>query len=395
MLQKADVAEVLAAEASRGRSRRYVRIGIVAAAVILAVAAGVWGWSIWRNATTVNYLTETVARGDITVTLVATGTLEPTLEVSVASLVSGTITSVGVDYNDTVTKGQLLAQIDPTDLEATQRNARAKLDAATANRDAAQATVDDSLAALRRTEELGKNDVVSSKELELAASTLARDKASLAASEAELRAAQADLDGADSDLAKATISSPIDGIVLDLSAEVGQTIGSSSDTTTSLFTIASDLARLDLEVDIDEADIPQVAVGDTASFTVEAAPDQTLLGTISQVRSGPTVSDGVTSYVALIAVDNASLLLKPGMTATADITTDEAKDVLTVSNTALRFVPTGVDTPPADQSHVYVLDNGQPRLVAVTTGISNGQRTVITSGELAAGDVIISAVEGS
>jgi HlyD family secretion protein len=160
-----------------------------------------------------------------------------------------------------------------------------------------------------------------------------------------------------------------------------------------MFTIASDLGVLDLEVDIDEADVSHVAVGDPVTFTVEAAPDRMLDGSIRQVHSGPKITDGVTTYVAVIAVDNADLMLKPGMTATANIITDEATGVLTIANSALRFVPAG-EAPPADQPHVYVLREGLPQLVPVTTGISDGQRTEITGGGIAAGDLVITATGG-
>ncbi len=393
MLQKADVGEILAAEARRGRSGRTMQMAIAAVAVLAALAVGFWLWSMWRTAATTVYLTDAATRGDITVQLVATGTLEPTQTIGVSSLATGTIVSVDVDYNAAVTKGQQLARLDSTDLAAAQRRAEAAKDAAAANRDVAAASAADARAALQRADELGRSQRVSSKELELAASAYTRAMASLAAAEAQLRAADADLEGARANLAKAAITAPIDGIVLDVNAKVGQTVGSAT-IGTPLFTIASDLRQLDLEVDIDEADIPQIAEGDAASFTVEAAPDETLAGTIRQVRSSPTVSDGVTSYVAVISVDNASSRLKPGMTATADITTDEAKDVLTVPNAALRFVPPDAAAPPADQAHVYVLSGDKPRLVPVTVGISNGQRTVIATGEVAPGDPVITGIKG-
>ena len=392
MLQKADVAQVLAAEMQRGRSRSVLRVVAMLALVILAGVAAFWGWSAWRSATTVTYVTDPVTRGDITVLLVATGRLEPTRSVPVSSLVSGTIVSVDVDYNAVVTKGQPLAHLDPADLEAAHRRALAAADVATANRDAARAGVQDARAALRRAEELDKSRNISSRDLEMAATAFSRAEANLAAAEAQLRAARADADVATGNLEKASILAPIDGIILDMNVEVGQTVSPAA-LTSPLFTIASDLGKLELEVDVDEADVPQVAQGDRATFTVEAAPDRLLNGTIRQIHSGPQITDGVTSYVAILAVDNPGMLLKPGMTATASVITDEVRDVLTVPNGALRFRPPGAP-PPVGPSRVYVLRDGQPQMVEVIVGISNGQRTEIEQGALVEGDLVITGLGG-
>lgn len=409
MLQKADVAEVLAAEGRRGKSRQVVTIGVAVVGAIVVLGGIVWAWSAWQARSPANFATDAVARGDITVTLVATGTLQPTRQVSVSSLTTGTIASIDVDYNQTVAKGQALAHLDMSDLEPRLRRALAMVDVQTASRDAAATALTDAQAALARTKDLAGGDTVSIRDTELATTAAQRAEANLAAAEAQLKAAQADLATAQSDYAKGTIVSPIDGIVLDVNAEVGDTLGTTS-LVTSLFTVAGDLKALDLEVDVDEADVAQVKVGDKVAFTVEAAPDQPLAGVVRQVRAGPTVSNGVTSYKAVIRVDNTSLLLKPGMTATAEIATDEAHDVLTVSNAALRFTPTvapssgglfgsltphsTIEAPTTGAQHVYVLRKGQLQLLDVTAGLSDGQRTEVTSGELAAGDLVVTGTRG-
>lgn len=391
MLQKADVAEVLAAEARRGQSRRAVRIVITAVVVVLCLAGLIWAWFAWRAVSVPSYVTDPVTRGDIVVTLVETGSLEATQSIPVASLVNGTVASIEVDFNDTVTKGQVLARLAPEDLAVGQRRAEAAVEAAAANRDAAKATVADAQSALRRAEELDKSNLISPRDLELAESQYLRAQAGLAAADAQLHAARVDLDSAKANLAKADIVAPIDGIVLDMDVVAGQQVGPAL--LAPLFTIASDLAKLDLEVGVDEADVPLVAVGDRVTFTVEATPDHELHGSVRQVRSGPKISEGVTSYVAVIAVDNADLVLKPGMTATASIITDEAKDVLSVANPALRFVPSDVEGDDTEVPGVYVLKDGVPTRIPVETGISDGQRTQLLSGP-EAGELVITGIGG-
>ena len=391
MLQKADVAEVLAAEARRGQSRRAVRIVITAVVVVLCLAGLIWAWFAWRAVSVPSYVTDPVTRGDIVVTLVETGSLEATQSIPVASLVNGTVASIEVDFNDTVAKGQVLARLAPEDLAVGQRRAEAAVEAAAANRGAARTTVADAQSALRRAEELDKTNLISPRDLELAESQYLRAQAGLAAAEAQLHAAQVDLDGAKANLAKADIVAPIDGIVLDMDVVAGQQVGPAL--LAPLFTIASDLAKLDLEVGVDQADVPLVAVGDRVTFTVEATPDHELHGSVRQVRSGPKINEGVTSYVAVIAVDNADLVLKPGMTATASIITDEAKDVLSVANPALRFVPSGAARDGEEVPAVYVLKDGVPTLIPVTTGITDGQRTQLLSGP-EAGELVITGIGG-
>ncbi|MBI4920402.1 MAG: efflux RND transporter periplasmic adaptor subunit [Devosia nanyangense] len=403
MLQKADVAEVLAAEAKRSGTSRTAWIAVAAVgAVLLAVVGWMW-WSGAFGTRTAGFVTEPAARGDIHVTLVATGTLEPTQQVDVASTVSGTIASVDVDYNQTVVKGQALAHLDMSDLEAKLSRALAMVDVQKASRLSAAASLADAEAALARTEALASGSAVSQRDIDLARTAVQRAEASVASAEAQLKAAEADLQTTRNDYAKGVIAAPIDGIVLDVNVEPGQAIGTAS-LGVALFSIAADLRSLDLQVDIDEADVARVGEGDAASFTVEASPDKPFNGTIRQIRSAPTVSDGVVSYKALIAVDNAAQLLRPGMTATADIAVDDAIGVLTVPNAALRFSPSAtapsgvfssvtpkstIETDAGGEQIVWVLTDGEATAVAVTVGLTDGQRTEITGGELKDGDLVI------
>lgn len=403
MLQKADVAEVLAAEAKRSRTSRTVLIAVAAAGlIVLAVGGWAW-WSGTFRAPAAAFVTEPAAHGDIHVTLVATGTLQPTQQVGVVSTVSGTIASIDVDYNQSVVKGQALAHLDMSDLEARLARSLAMVDVQKANGLVAAASLADAEAALKRTEALASGSTVSQRDIDLARTAVQRAKANAASADAQLKGAQADLQTTRNDYAKGVITAPIDGIVLDINADPGEAIGTAS-LGTSLFSIVADLRRLDLEVDIDEADVARVSEADQASFTVEASPDKPFEGTIRQIRSAPTVSDGVVSYKALIAVDNAARLLRPGMTATADIAVDDAIGVLTVPNAALRFSPSAttasgvfasvvpkstVETTASGAQTVWVLAEGKATPVTVTAGLTDGQRTEITGGELKDGDLVI------
>lgn len=395
MLQRADVAEVLKAEGRRGQRTRMIRRLIAVVALVLLAGGTVALWSRFQSAPT-SYATVSVERGDVVVTLSATGTLEPTQQVAVSSLVTGTIASVDVDYNQTVTKGQVLARLDFRPFDLQLRRALAMVEVQAASRDVAVAGVSEAGAALQRIRELAAADIVSTERIELATTALQRAEGNLAAAQAQLKAAEADLASARDDYDRANIVAPIDGILLDVNVEVGQTITAAL-LATSLFTIASDIRRLELEVDVDEADVVQVKVGNAATFTVEAMQDRQLVGVVRQVRTGPTVSNGITTYKAVIVVDNANLQLLPGMTATAVIFTAEAKDVLTVPNVALRFAPEPANDASAfggDNPHVYLLRDGALALTPVTVGLSDGQRTEVTSDDLAVGDLVVTGAGG-
>ena len=261
MEQKApDVAEVLAGESRRTRGRRFVVWGIVAALAVAAALLGWWWFSGASQSTAKRYVTEAATRADIRETVVATGTLEPTGEAEVSSTISGTIASVDVDANDRVSKGQILARLEMGDLEAGLARAIAMVESQRANLLAAEANLADADAALKRTQALSAGQSVSVRELELAGTAAKRAQAQLAVAQAQLRGAEADLQGARNDYAKSCICSPIDGVVMEVNADVGQSITTSS-LGKSLFSIAEDLSRLDLLVDIDEADIGKVLAG--------------------------------------------------------------------------------------------------------------------------------------
>ncbi len=361
-----------------------------------------------------------VTRSDLTVTVTATGTVQPTNQVDISSELSGTVATVDADFNDHVAKGATLATLNTDNLESAVALSQATLTARQADVMQAQATVDETAAAYARNAPLAEKGLTSAGSAETAKAAADRATAALASANANLKIAQANASIAQADLGKAKIVSPIDGIVLSRAVEPGQTVASSLQAPI-LFTLAEDLTKMQLQVDIDEADVGKVAEGDKASFTVEAYSSRQFPATISQVRYSPATVEGVVTYKAILTVDNTDLSLRPGMTATADITVDNVANALLVPNAALRYTPPAAPvaaqrqrgggllgllmpaggpggqrqrttvTPTGDTSErtIYVLRDGAPVAVHVKTGVSDGTRTEIVLGDLKEGDRVI------
>lgn len=396
------------------RPRRW----LVGAGIGLVVAIGVIIWGAGGDDPALRYATQTVQRGNLTVTVTATGTLQPTNQVDVGSELSGIIKTVEVDYNQQVKAGQVLARLDTTKLEAQRLQSQAALESAQAKALQAQATAQEARSQLARFEEvreLSGGKVPSQQDLEAAEATLKRAKADEASARAQAAQAKATLDANRTDLAKAVIRSPINGVVLVRSVEPGQTVAATFQAPV-LFTIAEDLTRMELHVDVDEADVGQVKEGQQATFTVDAYPDRPFPARTTQVRFGAKTAEGVVTYEALLTVDNAELALRPGMTATATIVVDQIDNALLVPAAALRFTPPRAEAaqegrglvgallprPPrptpkpnanartkGKSQQVWVLREGQPFPVAITIGATNGLLTVVTSGDLAPGMAVI------
>ncbi len=408
-----------AALALHGRSRRHRWIFWLAIFVFVAGAVLVLAGNGGNGGTTqVQYKTEEARRGDLVVTVTATGNLEPTNEVEVGSEVSGIIDTVAVDYNDRVKVGQVLAKINIEKLQAQVLQSKASLATARAKVEDAQVTLEETQLKYKRihdARERTKGQLPSQQDLEAAKAAYERAKAALASTQAQVTQAEATLSVDQTNISKAVIKSPVNGVVMSRKVEPGQTIAASFSTPT-MFVLAEDLTKMELQVNIDEADVGQVKEGQMVAFTVDAYPGRRFPGKIVQLRYQSTTTNGVVTYLAVISVNNGEMLLRPGMTATAEITVLALKEALLVPNTALRFVPpqTGA-TPVADnrswfrklmpgppmgnrtpaveeestEGRVWVLRGPQPTPVPVKTGATNGKTTQILSGALAAGDPVV------
>ncbi|MBX6330327.1 MAG: efflux RND transporter periplasmic adaptor subunit, partial [Gemmatimonadaceae bacterium] len=314
---------------------------------------------------------------------------------------------VAVDYNDRVTQGQVLARVNTDQLRAEIDQTQAALQAAEATVRQTTATLQETTSQAARAESLFAGAMISAQERESAQAALARAQAADANARAQVAAARAALDAKRAQLSKATIRAPISGIVLERAIEPGRTVAATLQTPV-LFVLAADLAHMTLALDVDEADIGQVAGGETATFTVDAYPDRTFSATVRSVRYAPKTVEGVVTYQVILDVANPDLLLRPGMTATAQIHTAHVQDALLVPNAALRFTPPSEATPGnASQGvtsaesrgaaqgltrRVWTLRNGAPVAIPIATGLSDGQWTEVTRGELAPGTPLITGV---
>ncbi|PIF90100.1 HlyD family secretion protein [Acidovorax sp. 62] len=319
--------------------RTTVWLGVVG---LLVAAGGVYAWQASKAAGAApSFVTEEVRRGNLTLNVAANGTLNPTRTVTIGSELSGTVRSVLVDVNDKVKKGQVLVELDTAKLEAQVLRSRASLASAQAKLAQAQATTKESEAGFARLQEVARlsgGKVPSATELDAGRATLDRAKADELSARASVDDAKAALSTDETSLSKASIRSPINGVVLTRSVEPGNAVAASLQAVT-LFTVVEDLTRLRLDVSVDEADVGSLTVGQKASFTVSAYPSRRYPAEVTRVSFGSTKTDNVVTYITWLDVDNSDLSLRPGMTAAATITSTERNDVLLVPNTALRFTP--------------------------------------------------------
>ncbi|MDJ1015815.1 MAG: efflux RND transporter periplasmic adaptor subunit [Paracoccaceae bacterium] len=404
--------EAEAIKATLGIGKRSWRGRILIGIAVVAVAAlGAYFWVIGGNPeTSVRYTTAPVERGGFDVIVTATGTTEPTNLVEISSELSGTLDTVLVDFNDPVEEGTVLAQLDTTQLEAQLAVSRAQLDAAIARVARARATLEDAREKYEIARDLDRRGSTPHQTYVTAKANYSRARADLQTADADQSLAEANLDLQEAILEKACICSPIEGIVLDRSVDPGQIVAAALSAPV-LFTIAEDLRQMELRVDIDEADIGRVRVGNTARFTVDAYDDQVFPAEIAEIRFAPQTIEGVVTYQAILTIDNSELLLRPGMTATADIVVATVTDSLVVPNAALRYAPppetdaegeeerSGLlgmlipgrpeDGPESNASTVWRLTEGAPEEIAVETGETNGRMTEILGGGLAERDMLV------
>lgn len=337
------------------------------------------------------FKTEKATRGEIVSTVTATGTVNAVTTVLVGTQVSGTIKNIYVDFNSSVKKGQVIAQIDPATFEAQVEQAKANLLSAHANLEKAEAALLDAKRTMGRNRELFSQDIVARSEMDTSETNYESAKAQVSVAKAQIAQAEASLRLSETNLRYAKIVSPVYGTVVSRNIDVGQTVAASFQTPT-LFNIAQDLTKMQIDTNVAEADIGKIEVGQPVEFTVDAYPEITFKGSVSEIRNAPIVVQNVVTYDVVVKVDNPELKLKPGMTANVSIIVSEKKGILKISNAALRFRPSEMrkkDAMKEKGSAVWIVEEGKPKRVKVSTGISDGSFTELVQGDIKEGQEII------
>ena len=397
----------------------------IASLAVLALAAlGVGGYFYFKDPPKPQYKTLKVERGSIVSTVSATGTLNAVVTVQVGTQVSGTLSKLYVDFNSPVKKGQAIAQIDPALFSSAVEQARGNALSAVANLGKARVTLADAKRTLGRNQQLLEQGIVAQSDLDAAQTAYDSALTGISSAEASVMQTRGALKQAETNLDYSTIRSPVNGIVVSRNVDVGQTVAASFQTPT-LFTIAQDLTKMEIDTSVDESDISRLKVGQPASFTVDAYPEQQFSGTVIQIRNAPIVTQNVVTYVTVIGVSNKDLRLMPGMTANVSVQTQKKDDILKIPSAALRFKPkagkeeklaragkdAGGDSAKLAQGaglgregkgdprggqrkgggqRVY-LETGDvsPAGVSVSTGISDGNFVELVSGDLKENDELI------
>jgi HlyD family secretion protein len=341
------------------------------------------------------YKLSKVERSTIIETVEASGVVNPVKTVSIGSQVSGIIQNIYVDYNSQVKKGELLAQLDPSLLQAQVDKARGDLDAAKANYQKTKSTLIYDEANYKRYKELYKRNYVSKSDLDLAKATYDADSASLASTKAVIAQTAATLQNNLTNLGYSKIISPVNGVVVSRAVDVGQTVAAAFQTPT-LFTVAQDLTEMQIEVSVSEADIGKVKAGQKVDYTLDGYPNETFNGTVSQVRISPTTVSNVVTYTVIVLVNNDSDILKPGMTANVSIITNKKENVICVDNAALRYTPVEItEGKKFKEQGIWVLKNSKPTRINIKMGVTDSEYREIISEEIKEGDdVIIGNLKG-
>ncbi len=381
----------------RPAKRGYTKWIVLAAILILAIGGGALGAWRFMRARVQEFETAEVKRGNLTATVTATGTLQPVNMVDVGAEISGRIEKVSVDFNQRVKKGDTLAEIDTRQLRAQVERSQASMEVAEAAVQTAEASLKEARQNAERSEELANAKLIAAQEVESARAVLSRAEAAVGSAKAQVTVARAGLNSDRTNLEKAVVRSPIDGVVISRRVEPGQTVASSFQTPL-LFKLAENLSRMELHVNVDEADMGLVKEGQAATFTVDAHPNQKFPANISSLRNDPQTLQGVVSYEAVLTVDNSERLLRPGMTATASITTESRTNVILVPNAALRFTPPvkaqktlviKIVDPFERTSQVWKLAGEKPVAVPMQKGLTDGRFTEVLSGEIKPGDALL------
>lgn len=366
--------------------KRYIILGIAAAALL-------FGLFIFIKNGSVKYITKEVSKGTITQYVEASGTIKPINTIAVGTQVSGTVAKIYVDYNSQVKKGELLAELDPSLFQANVDQSTAKLNNAQAAYSKAQANLAYKKNNYQRYKHLYEKNYVSRDDVELARSNYLAAEADVAAARAEMSASQATLSNNLTNLSYSKITSPVDGTVISRAVDVGQTVAASFNTPT-LFEVAQDLTKMQIETSVSEADIGRIKVGQSAEYTLDGYQDKKFEGTVTQVRLASTTTNNVVTYTVIVSVDNSDGFAIPGMSANVSIITGEAKNVLVVDNKALKFSPPD-NTEKFDNQGVWILTKSGPKRYDVELGLSDDNKTQIISNEIKEKDkVIINAITG-
>ena len=356
------------------------------AAIIALIIIGGIGFS---GAKQVKYKTKAIERCTITEVVEASGTINPVNTVSVGSTVSGLIKEIYVDYNDVVKKGQILAQVDPANFEATVQQNQAQINNARANLAKLQAIANYDQKQYVRYKNLYSKNFVAKCDLDEKLSTYQSDLAQINAAKAQISQYQATLKTALTNLGYTKIIAPVDGTVISREIDLGSPVAASFQAP-ELFTNAQDLTKMQIEVSVSEADIGRVEEGQDVTYTLDGYPDSTFTGKVTQVRLSPTTESNVVTYTVIVDVNNEDLKLKPGMTANVSIITDKSENVLCVPNMALKFTP-DINGPKYKNQGIWILEKGKPKRVEIETGAYNDSSTEIISDKIQEGtDVIIS-----
>src|SRR5471032_659861 len=377
-------------------------LAVAALLLLLAVAGALW-WSFDR-APAMHYSTVVATRGDVVRTVTATGTVNPELTIIVGSYVSGVIQSLSCDYNTKVKAGQVCAKIDPRPYQSLVDQAKANLDVAKAQLDKDKALLTYTKINVARRDWLVARDSETKDVADLARSAYEQAQAQIGLDQATIEQHQAELDAANINLGYNNIASPVDGTVVSRNVTQGQTVAASFQTPT-LFLIATDLTKMQVDTNVSESDIGGIKEGNKATFTVDAYPARVFEGKVTQLRQSPQTVQNVVTYDAVVSVANVDLALKPGLTASTRIVVDQRDDVLRVPNQALRYAPgsvtggvtseAGASTGTPKVSHVWVLRDGTPVSLVVVPGLDDDSFTEIVSGDLKAGDQVIVAASST
>jgi len=403
---------------------------IIALALVAGGVALVWAWKPWVKAKPpITFTTVAVGKGPIAAQVTANGTLSARGTVQVGAQVSGRIVELKVDFNDPVKKGQVIAKLDESVLKAMLDQAGAALEVAQANLNRSNVALADADRSLKRQKSLQDQSLVAGATVEQAQVAFDTARANVVASRAQLTQAAANVSQAKLNLSYATIASPVDGVVLSRQVELGQTVAASMSAPV-LFTIAEDLARMQIDTAVAEADVGRLAAGMKVTFTVDAFSGKTFDGIVRQVRNAPTTTQGVVTYDAVIDVENPEKSLRPGMTANVTFVLEQVADAVKIPNSALRFKPSREQMQavfaelgggrgsgsgsgrwagrgseggppggpgargPSDRKMLYQLVDGKPRPVRVKVGLTDGSSTQLVEGELAPGDLLITEIQG-